>query len=122
MSLLGINNGGENRFSFSEYGPQVLLLILGLSPLSEKATPQQKVKYDPSLKNETVTTFCHEDLGRSHSVLLLTKSAPSILESCLILDDSFKTIPMVQTSFRAKNCRSVEIKIKTNIFKENNFV
>ena len=79
------------------------------------------VKYDPSLKNETVTTFCHEDLGRSHSVLLLTRSAPAILESCLILDQT-KRIPMVQTSFRAENGRSVEIKIKTDIFKKTNLV
>ena len=78
------------------------------------------VKRDPSLKNETVTTFCPEDLGQSHSVLLLTKSSPAILESCLTLDS--KTIPMVQTSFRAKNGRSVEIKIKTSIMKKTSLV
>ena len=88
--------------------------------MSRAASEKKEVTCDPSLKNETVTTFCQDDMGYSHPVLLLAKSAPAILESCLLMDNS--TIPIVQTSFRAQNCRTVEIKIKTDIFKKTNLV
>ena len=61
-----------------------LFHITGLLSSVEKASPDKEAMFDDSLKNETMLTFCHEDLGKSHSVVL-TKSAPAILERCSML-------------------------------------